>query len=57
MLRLLGERKDTCFVFGRIDDAEFSMSREPAYAKCDDQATINAWQVGHQFKSEWLASN
>jgi hypothetical protein len=55
--RMLGEYKDACFVFGRINDAEFLMSREPTYAKCDDEATINAWQVGHQFKSEWLASN
>jgi hypothetical protein len=57
MNRMLGEYKDVCFIFGRINDAEFSMSREPAYAKCDDKATISAWQSGHQFKSEWLALN
>ena len=33
------------------------MSREPAFAKCDDEAVIRTWQAGHQFKSEWLASN
>jgi hypothetical protein len=54
---MLGEYKDSCFILGRINDAEFSMSREPAYAKCDDEATISAWQSGHQFKSEWLALN
>jgi hypothetical protein len=55
--RMLGEYKDSCFILGRINDAEFSMSREPAYAKCDDEATISAWQSGHQFNSEWLVLN
>ena len=55
--RMLGEYKDFCFIFGRINDTEFSMWREPAFAKCDDEATISTWQDGHQFKSEWLASN
>ena len=55
--RMLGEYKDACFIFGRINDTEFSMSREPAFAKCDDEAAIMSWQTGHEFKSEWLASN
>ena len=55
--RMLGEYKDACFIFGRINDTEFLMSREPAYAKCNDEAAIMTWQVGHGFKSEWLASN
>ena len=40
-----------------INDAEFSMRREPVYAECDDGAAISTWQDGHQFKSEWFASN
>jgi hypothetical protein len=55
--RILGEYKDFCFIFGRINDTEFSMRREPVYAECDDGAAISAWQDGHQFKSEWFASN
>ena len=55
--RMLGEYKDACFIFGRINDTEFSMSREPTLAKCDDEAAIKAWQEGHQFKSEWFALN
>jgi hypothetical protein len=55
--RMLGEYKDFCFIFGRINDTEFSMSREPVYVKCDDGAAISTWQDGHQFKSEWFASN
>jgi hypothetical protein len=55
--QMLGEYKDFCFIFGRINDTEFSISREPAFAECDDEATISTWQNGHQFKSEWFASN
>jgi hypothetical protein len=55
--RMLGEYKDFCFIFGRINDTEFSMRREPAYAKCDDEVAIKQWQEGHQFKSQWLATN
>jgi hypothetical protein len=55
--RMLGEYKDACFIFGRLDDTEFAMSREPVIAACDDEATIKAWQTGHQFKSEWFATN
>jgi hypothetical protein len=54
--RILGEYKDFCFIFGRINDTEFSMRREPVYAECDDGAAISTWQDGHQFKSEWFAS-
>jgi hypothetical protein len=55
--RMLGEYKDFCFIFGRINDSEFSMRREPAFAECDDEAAIKTWQAGHEFKSEWFASN
>ena len=54
---MLCEYKDACFIFGWINDTEFSMRREPAFAQCDDVAAIKAWQEGHQFKSEWLATN
>ena len=55
--RMLGELRDFCFIFGRINDAEFAMRREPAYARCDDEAAIKAWEEGHQFKSQWFATN
>jgi hypothetical protein len=54
--RMLGEYDNPCFIFGRINDTEFSMRREPAFARCDDEAAIKDWQVGHQFRSEWFAS-
>jgi hypothetical protein len=55
--RILGQYDNFCFVFGRINDTEFSMSRELISARCDDVAVVANWQVGHQFKSEWIASN
>jgi TonB family protein len=55
--RMLGEHKDSCFIFGRMNDTEFSMSREPVFVQCDDEAAVKAWQSAHQFESEWFASN
>ena len=55
--RMLGEYEDSCFIFGRINDTEFSMWREPAYTKCDDEAAIEVWQVGHDFKTQWFVSS
>jgi hypothetical protein len=52
-----GESQYVCYILGRIHDSEFSMHREPAFAECDDEAAIKTWQAGHQFKSEWFASN
>ena len=55
--RTLGEYNDFCFIFGRINDTEFSTQREPVFAKCDDEASIKAWQEGHQFNSEWFVTS
>ena len=48
---ILGEYKDACFVFGRIADPEFNMTREPIVAACDDEDAIKLWQSGHKFQS------
>ena len=55
--RMLGDYDNPCFIFGRINDTEFSMSRAPAFAGCNDEAAIRSWQTGHQFRSESFASN
>jgi hypothetical protein len=51
---ILGEYKDACFVFGRIADPEFSMTREPIVAACDDEDALKLWQAGHKFQSQWI---
>ena len=51
---ILGEYKDACFVFGRIADPEFNMTREPFVAACDDEGAIKLWQTGHGFQSRWI---
>jgi hypothetical protein len=53
--RMLGEYQDECFIFGRIVDKEFNMSREPTFARCNDEAAVTTWQAGHEFKSGWFA--
>ena len=51
---ILGEYKDACFVFGRIADPEFNMTREPFVAACDDAGVLKRWQTGHGFQSRWI---
>ena len=51
---ILGEYRDACFVFGRIADPEFNMTREPFVAVCDDEGAIKLWQTGHGFQSRWI---
>ena len=51
---ILGEYKDACFVFGRMADPEFRMTREPIAATCDDGDGIKLWQTGHKFESRWI---
>ncbi len=53
---ILGEYKDACFVFERIADPEFNMTREPVVAACDDGGPIKLWQTGHGFQSRWIVS-
>jgi hypothetical protein len=54
--RILGEYQDACFVFGRIIDTEFAMSREPVEFSCDEEAVGERWKTGHQFESRWIAN-
>jgi len=54
--RVLGDYKDVCYIFGRIIDSEFQMTRDPFEAKCDDTASIKSWQRAHGFQSRWLVN-
>lgn len=51
--RILGDYKDRCYLFGQIDDTEFSTTRDHVVLPCDDRADVVAWQVNHGFKSLW----
>jgi hypothetical protein len=51
--RILGEYKDLCFVFGRMNDAEFGMLRDSVAAPCDDARQIETWKRAHSFTSLW----
>ena len=62
---ILGEYRDACFVFGRIVDPGFNMTREPFVAgpfvstppsvpRCGGEDTERLWQTGHGFQSRWI---
>lgn len=51
--RFLGEYKDYCFVFIKLFDYEFQMSRDPAVFSCENVRKISAWKASRQFKSLW----
>ncbi len=54
--RLLGEYQKRCYLFGRINDAEFAMVREPFVIACDDIGDLESWEQGHQFASQWIVN-
>jgi hypothetical protein len=51
--RILGRYEDRCFMFGVVFDPEFAMQRDPVVADCKDERSINRWQVGESFQSQW----
>lgn len=51
---ILGEYKDACFVFGRMADQEFHMTREPFAVSCEDVDGVKLWQTEHKFQSRWV---
>jgi hypothetical protein len=53
--RILGEYKDVCFLFGRMNDTEFNMVRDGIGTTCDNDKAVQAWKEGHQFNSLWFA--
>jgi len=53
--RILGEYKDVCFIFGRMNDTEFNMVRDGIGTTCDNVQAVQAWKQGHQFNSLWFA--
>lgn len=52
--RILGEYKDVCAIFGRMNDAEFSMVRDPTEVGCDENAKLSSWKKVRIFQSQWL---
>ena len=52
--RIKGEYQTGCFLFGLVDDAEFSMERDPFAFGCENvERGITMWKVRRQFKSTW----
>ncbi len=54
--RILGEYKDLCYLTAFVNDAEFSMEREPFGIECADSAqSLQTYRVGERFQSLWVA--
>jgi hypothetical protein len=54
--RILGQYGRDCFMFGLIDDAEFSMARELFEERCDEgESKEKRWKVGNSFQTKWNA--
>ena len=54
--RIKGVYEKSCFVFGMVDDDEFSMSRDMYGVQCDtSRPTLEDWKSRREFKSLWNA--
>lgn len=54
--RILGEYKSLCYVTAFVNDAEFSMEREPFGVECTDGAkSLDTYRLGERFESLWVA--
>jgi hypothetical protein len=52
--RIRGAIKADCFLFGLVDDVEFSMWRDLFAVECDNsERVITDWKVRRQFVSKW----
>jgi hypothetical protein len=52
--RILGEYRDLCAIFGRMNDSEFHMVREPEEFGCEEKSRLSSWKKSKNFKSQWL---
>jgi hypothetical protein len=55
--RILGEYSEVCWSFGRMNDAEFNMPRDPIAVSCDQDAELTSWKKVRNFQSQWLAGS
>jgi hypothetical protein len=55
--RILGEYNEVCWIFGRMNDTEFDMPREPIARRCDQDAELTTWKKVNNFQSQWLAGS
>lgn len=53
--RIKGEYQDVCYVTGYVNDAEFSVTRDPFGELCDDVGPkIARYKQNEQFTSRWI---
>ena len=50
---VLGKYDHPCHMFGLVEDAEFSMWRNPLAVECSDESGVRKWKIRQGFRSEW----
>jgi len=53
--RILGKYDKQCYLFGYVDDEEFTMLRNPFALDCSDSGDLAKWKIGERFRSQWNA--
>jgi hypothetical protein len=53
--RILGKYDKRCYLFGYVDDEEFTMLRDPFALDCSDSGDLGKWKIGERFRSQWNA--
>ncbi|MFJ7436972.1 hypothetical protein ACIQW5_04860 [Methylorubrum thiocyanatum] len=54
--RIKGEYQDVCYVTGYVNDAEFSVTRDPFGETCDEVGPkLARYKQGERFTSRWIA--
>jgi hypothetical protein len=53
--RILGKYDDKCYLFGFVNDEEFSIKRDAFAFDCDDAWHLKSWKTGERFQSKWNA--
>jgi len=54
--RIQGADATVCFMFGLVDDVEYSMERDPIGLECENSGgAVAAWKLRREFRSLWNA--
>jgi hypothetical protein len=52
--RILGIDKPSCFMFGEVEDVEFSIQRDLFDVECEgSESKLADWKARREFKSLW----
>jgi hypothetical protein len=50
---ILGKYDHPCYLFGIVDDSEFSVWRNPVDVECGNESSVRNWRIRQGFQTEW----